>query len=360
MKKGVLFIFLLSAVINGCGKKEEAVAPKKEEPVEQSAPAANPDRAILAAFGALPPVMESTDNPVTEEKVNLGRQLYFDKRLSKNHDVSCNSCHGLSTFGVDNKAVSEGHKGQKGGRNSPTVYNAAGHFVQFWDGRAPTVEEQAKGPVLNPVEMAMKDEASVIALLKSIPGYVESFGKAFPGEADPVTYNNFGKAIGAFERGLTTPSAFDAYINGDDKALTDAEKAGLKKFVDTGCITCHMGTYVGGAMYQKLGLIIPYPDQSDLGRFDHTKNEADKMFFKVPSLRNVAKTAPYFHNGKVASLDEAVVLMGKHQLGKDLSGDDVASIITFLNTLTGKLPTTYIEEPVLPPSSPTTPAADPN
>jgi cytochrome c peroxidase len=261
---------------------------------------------------------------------------------------------------VDNLPTSPGHKGQKGNRNSPTVYNAAGHFVQFWDGRAPTVEEQAKGPILNPVEMAMPGEEHVLAVIKSIPQYVEAFAKAFPGEADPITYNNVGRAIGAFERTLTTPAPWDKYLTGDTKALSAKEKAGFNKFVEVGCMTCHTGPYVGGMMYQKAGLVQPWPSQTDQGRFDHTKNEADRMLFKVPSLRNVAKTGPYFHDGSVSDLGTAVKMMARHQLGRELSDDDVGLIVAWLGTLTGDLPTDKIAEPTAYPSTETTPKADPN
>jgi len=318
------------------------------------------NRAQLAIFQQLPAAMESSANPLTEAKIDLGRQLYYDPRLSKNQDISCNSCHLLDAYGQDNLPVSPGHRGQTGGRSSPPSYNAAGHIAQFWDGRAPTVEEQAKGPVLNPIEMAMPDEASVIAVLKSIPGYVTAFGEAFPGEADPVTYNNMALAIGAFERKLVTPGRFDQYLAGNDDALTAEEKAGLEAFLNTGCQTCHMGPYIGGAMYQKLGLVKPWEDTSDLGRFEATGNEFDKMFFKVPSLRNIAETGPYFHKGQVATLDEAVSLMAEYQLGRTLDDATVKSIVTFLGALTGEIPVSYIAEPELPASSESTPKPDPS
>ena len=219
-------------------------------------PAVAVDSARLAIFKALPPVMDSAANPITEEKVALGRMLYYDPRLSKGQDVSCNSCHELNKYGVDNQPVSDGYKGQKGTRNAPTVYNAAGHFVQFWDGRAPTVEEQAKGPILNPVEMAMPNEKRALAVLDSMPEYVEAFQKAFPGEKHPVTFDNLAKAIGVFERKLVTVSRWDKFLGGDQAALTDAEKAGLNKFLDAGCQNCHNGIYLGGSMFQKLGLAI--------------------------------------------------------------------------------------------------------
>lgn len=316
------------------------------------------DPARLAMFGPLPAVMESPSNPITEEKVALGRMLYYDTRLSKGQDLSCNSCHRLDRYGVDNEATSPGHKGQRGARNSPTVYNAAGHFVQFWDGRAADVEAQAKGPVLNPVEMAMPGEKHVITVLTSIPEYVEAFKKAFPGEKSPVTYDNMAKAIGAFERKLVTPSRWDRFLQGDPAVLTDEEKTGFNLFVDVGCHTCHAGPYVGGATYHKLGVVKPMPEVKDLGRFEVTKQEGDKLMFKVPGLRNIEKTGPYYHDGSVATLEEAVRLMAEHQLGKTLKDAEVASIVAWLKTLTGEIPAEYIRPPELPKSTARTPKPD--
>ncbi|MGD0580815.1 MAG: cytochrome c peroxidase, partial [Bryobacteraceae bacterium] len=281
------------------------------------------DSVQLAMFKPLPDVVASQKNPLTQAKVDLGRMLYYDPRLSKNQDVSCNTCHDLAKYGVDGQPVSDGHKGQKGTRNSPTVYNAAGHFVQFWDGRASDVEEQAKGPVLNPVEMAMPSDKAVVAVLKSIPEYVDAFKKAFPGEKDPVTLENVARAIGDFERKLVTPSRWDKFLNADQSALTDAEKAGFNEFMEAGCQACHAGAYMGGQIYQKLGLAAPYPDTADPGRQAVTKQESDRMVFKVPSLRNVDRTAPYFHNGKVGALEEAVKEMAQYQLGKQLKQDEI-------------------------------------
>src|SRR5690606_10495714 len=260
------------------------------------------------------------DNPSTPEKVELGRQLYWDARLSKNHDVSCNSCHMLDKYGVDNKPVSEGHRKQTGTRNSPTVYNAANHFVQFWDGRAANLEEQAKGPVLNPVEHGLKDEAALLAVINSIPEYVEAFGKAFPEDNPAVTFDNFAKAVAAFERTLITPAPWDAFLKGDKNALTEDQKKGFLAFMDAGCQTCHSGEHLGATMFQRLGSVKPWPDppegkEPDLGRYDVTKQDSDKMMFKVPGLRSVAKTAPYYHDGSVEDLGAAVQLMAEHQLG---------------------------------------------
>lgn len=314
--------------------------------------------ARLKIFKPLPETMDSQKNPITAAKVDLGRMLYYENRLSKSQKFSCNSCHLLDQYGVDNQPTSEGHKGKRGDRNSPTSYNAAGHIAQFWDGRAADVEEQAKGPVMNPVEMAMPDEKTVIATLSSMPEYVALFKKAFPGEAQPLTYDNMARAIGAFERKLVTPSRWDKFLKGDATALTDAEKAGFNRFYDAGCATCHNGAYLGGAMYQKAGVAKPWPSQTDPGRLAATKNEKDRMFFKVPSLRNIEKTWPYFHDGSVKSLDVAVRMMAEHELGKPLSKEDVASIGTFLKALTGEVPRDYIKPPKLPAATAKTPKPD--
>jgi cytochrome c peroxidase len=239
-----------------------------------------------------------------------------------------------------------------GGRNEPTVYNAAGHVAQFWDGRAPDVEAQALGPVLNPVEMGMADGEQVTALLRRVPGYVQAFAAAYPGEVDPVTFENFGRAIAAFERGLVTPSRWDDFLKGDAAALSTEEKAGFATFTEVGCNQCHLGTYVGGSFYQKAGLVNPWFDQADQGRFVVTGAEGDRMIFKVPSLRNVEETWPYFHDGSVQRLHDAIRLMGWHQLGRDLTESQVASIALWLRTLTGTVPYDYVNEPVLPPTPP--------
>jgi cytochrome c peroxidase len=300
-----------------------------------------------ALLGTPPPVAESTKNPVTDAKIDLGRMLYFDTRLSIDNDLSCNSCHQLDKFGVDNEKTSPGHKGQRGDRNSPTVYNAAFHFVQFWDGRAEDVEAQAKGPILNPVEMAMPSEPEVIERLEAVAAYREAFAAAFPGEPSPINYDNLARAIGAFERKLVTPSPFDDFLAGNDKALTTEQQQGLAVFLDTGCTVCHSGTVLGGQMYQKLGLVKPYPTE-DPGRAKISGNEAERGFFKVPSLRNVEKTAPYFHDGSVATLEQASRLMAEHQLGRTLSDTDLTKLVAFLGSLTGKVDPEYIRKPKLP------------
>lgn len=294
-------------------------------------------------FGELPELVDNPENPITEEKVILGKQLYFDVRLSKDNTQSCNTCHNLNTFGVDNLPTSPGNDGKNGTRNSPTVLNAALHTSQFWDGRNKDVEEQAGGPILNPVEMAMPSEEFVIERLSEIEEYKALFAKAFPEEEQPITYKNLQKAIGAFERKLITPSKFDDYLAGNEEALNEQEKRGLETFMTTGCITCHSGNALGGQLIQKFGLFGNYweltkSEKIDEGRFEVTQNEADKYFFKSPSLRNIEKTYPYFHDGSVKNLDEAVKIMAKLQLNKELTDKETNDIIAFLKTLTGDVP----------------------
>lgn len=268
--------------------------------------------------------------------IKLGKKLYMDPRLSINDQISCNSCHSLSNFGVDNEPTSPGHEGKRGGRNSPTTMNAALHIDQFWDGRADTVEEQALGPILNPVEMGMPSEAAVVKKLKAIDEYKTLFAEAFSDEKDPLKYKNIGVAIGAFERTLLTPSRFDDFLKGNKDALNESEKRGLNKFVNMGCVNCHNGVVIGGNSYRKIGLVVPF-ETSDLGRYEVTGLENDKHVFKVPSLRNITKTAPYFHDGSVETLDEAIKLMAKHQLGRDHVGHGmIRDIKAFLGSLTAK------------------------
>lgn len=349
-------LVLAAAALGACDKKSEggggAPAGASAAPTAKALP-------TPAAMTMFKPLMAASLSKDSEAVVNLGRQLYYDPRLSKNQDISCNSCHDLARYGVDGEKTSPGHKKARGDRNSPTTYNSYLHFRQFWDGRAADVEEQATGPMMNPVEMAMVDEPHLVAVLSSIPEYVDAFKKAYPKEETPISLKNAGRAIGAFERGLTTPSRFDKFLGGDKGALTDAERQGLADFIDTGCTTCHVGQLLGGDRYQKLGLVKPWPNQTDQGRFKVTNKEDEKMFFKVPTLRNVEKTPPYFHDGSAASLDEAVRLMASHQLGRDLPADKVTSIVTFLKSLTGEVPAAYIKQPELPKSTPKTPKPDP-
>ncbi|MEZ0323166.1 MAG: cytochrome-c peroxidase [Hydrogenothermaceae bacterium] len=298
-----------------------------------------------------------SDNPTTKEKVELGKKLYYDPRLSLSGVISCNTCHNLATYGVDGVETSLGHKFQTGGKNAPTVLNAGFHIAQFWDGRAKTLEDQAKGPILNPVEMSMPDPNLVIERLKTIEGYVNEFKKVFPNDKDPVNYDNVAKAIAAFERTLVTPSRFDEFLKGNTKALTQKEKEGLKLFMEKGCASCHNGVAIGGTMFQKFGIVKPYKyqDPNDLGRYNVTKDEADKYVYKVPSLRNITRTYPYFHDGKVWDIREAVKIMGETQLGITLTDEEVDKIVAFLDSTTGKIPEDALKLPILPPSTPKTP-----
>lgn len=300
--------------------------------------AADINGGALKLFRPLPAAVSSDAN-----KVDLGRALYYDPRLSRNRDISCNTCHPLDRYGVDGAPVSTGDRGRKGARNAPTVYNAAGHFAQFWDARAPDVEQQAKGPLLNPDEMAMPSEAQVVAVLVSIPEYASMFRRAFPRDANPVTFDNLVRALGAFERLLITPSRWDRFLKGDQGALGDAEKAGFNKFVESGCAACHYGPYVGGNALQKAGMVRAWPNTADLGRQRVTGKESDRFLFKVPSLRNVARTAPYFHDGSAGKLDEAIRTMALYQVGKNLAAADVRSIAAWLECLTGEIPAGYIK-----------------
>lgn len=298
-------------------------------------PAVAEIRSKLGAFAPLPESsVKTTDTP---ELIALGKKLYFEKRLSRAGDLTCNSCHDLNRFGVDNQPTSLGDKGQRGDRNSPTVFNAALHVAQFWDGRAASLEEQALGPMMNPVEMAMPSEEVVVSRLTADKEYPGLFTTAFPGEKPALTFQNVGRAIAAFERTLVTPSRFDAYLKGQDSALNVSEQKGLELFVDSGCVACHSGVGIGGSMFQKLGMVKPY-ETEDLGRFKVTNQESDKFVFKVPSLRNIEKTGPYFHDGSVESLEEAVKLMGAHQLGRTFEDTEVTDLVAFLRTLTGTPP----------------------
>ena len=302
----------------------------------------------LARFAVLPTIMLAPHMEITAAQVNLGRELFYETRLSNGHDVSCNTCHPLNGFGADGRTVSFGDVGHAGDRNAPSVYNAAGQVAQFWDGRAPTVEEQAKGPILASEEMAMPNSEAVLAHMRESATYRAAFQAAFPNDRTPITYDNVGRAIGAFERGLVTPSRWDRYLAGDSAALSAAERRGLASFVHLGCVNCHAGPYVGGQLYMKLGGVKPWPTATDSGRYKVTKNPADLFVFKVPSLRNVAKTGPYFHDGSVASLDSAIRLMARHQLGLELNDAQVKDIHSWLDALTGELPAEYIAQPPKP------------
>lgn len=337
MKK-LLILGFMSLLLLSCNDTKKA---KQEKAVDSEYTALQ--QSALSIFGKLPLVAESSTNPISNEKVLLGKTLFFDNRLSKDNTESCNTCHNLTTYGVDNLSTSPGNDGGFGSRNSPSVFNAALHIAQFWDGREPDVEAQAGGPMLNPVEMAMPSEKEVIHRLSKIENYQKLFKEAFPEDKNPISFKNIQNAIGAFERKLITPSKFDKFIAGDLNALTKTEKEGLQLFIDKGCVACHSGKALGGNIFQKFGVYDDYwkytkSKKIDNGKYDITKKESDKYVFKSASLRNVAKTYPYFHDGSVSNLDEAVKIMGKIQLNKDFTPEETTSIVAFLNSLTGELP----------------------
>ncbi|MBK8979539.1 MAG: c-type cytochrome [Planctomycetes bacterium] len=270
------------------------------------------------------------------ELVALGRQLYHDQRISKNGNLSCASCHDLARFGQDNLPTSPGSTGERGGRSSPPSVNASRQIAQFWDGRARDVEAQAQGPVLNPIEHGVADEAALVAILSGIDEYRTAFAAAFPDAEKPITLANFGAAVGAFERTLRTHSRVDDFLDGRDDALTPAEKTGFATFMATGCASCHNYRTFGGGQFRKLGEVHAYQTE-DRGVGALAGKQGQDFFFKVPMLLNVAATAPYFHDGSVATLEKAIELMAWHQLGKKLSADEIQSIATFLKALTGQL-----------------------
>ncbi|WP_298217755.1 cytochrome c peroxidase [Halothiobacillus sp.] len=308
--------------------------------------------AHAAQWQALPEkAPEPADNPTTPEKVELGRILYMDPRFSSTGTVSCNSCHNVMLGGDDNRPVAMGVHGQMGGRSAPTVWNAAFSSAQFWDGRAASLEEQAKGPVVNPVEMGMSELKSAIDRVRAIAGYKPYFEKAFG--KDAMTADNAAKAVAAFERTLITPnSPYDRYVKGEKQAMTKQQVKGMETFARVGCASCHSGAAFSGPMLSNNGkpfqmkfptfsdsaYVSKYNLDKDMGRFEVTKSESDKHMFKVATLRNIELTAPYFHNGSVKTLDEAVKVMGKVQLNKDLSDDEVKDIVAFLHALTGEFP----------------------
>ncbi len=308
---------------------------------------------VAAQWEALPEAAPSpADNPMSEAKVVLGQALFMDPRFSKDGNISCNSCHNVMSGGDDNRPNSIGFHDQRGGRSAPTVWNAAFQSVQFWDGRAATLEEQAKGPVTNPIEMGMENLDAAMARVKAIPGYAPLFTAAFPDAKDAMTEDNAAKAVAAYERTLITPnSPYDKYVKGDKSAMNAQQIKGMNTFAEVGCTACHSGANFSGPKMETgqpfLMKFPTFPDteydkkyqfSADLGRYEVTKNEADKHAFRVPTLRNIALTAPYFHNGAVGHLDEAVKVMAKTQLGKDLSAEQAADLVAFLNALTGEFP----------------------
>lgn len=305
-------------------------------------------QAIPSSYEELNKVIDNPENKLSKEKVELGKMLFFEPRLSKSGFISCASCHNLSLGGVDGLSTAVGHKWTKNPHhlNSPTVYNAVLHKMQFWDGRSKDLEDQAKGPIEAEAEMAAPKDL-VVTKIKSIPEYVKLFEKVFP-KSKEVNFDNTAKAIAAFERTLVTPSRFDEYLKGDEEALTAKEKLGLKTFINKGCASCHSGIGVGGSMKQMFPLVKPYK-YAHIGDFNNGK----QGMVKVPGLRNIALTGPYFHNGAVWSLEEAVEIMAATQLGQVFSKNEISDIVSFLETLSGDTP--KIEIPTLPRYTKTTP-----
>jgi len=306
-------------------------------------------------FRPLPNGMATTGTPLITERVELGRLLFFDPRMTADGNVSCATCHQPSLYGTDGLAKSIGVRQRPHPRNAPSVLNAALNFVNHWRVDRESVEDQAEQALTAPISSGQPDERAVVDRLERIQGYARLFEAAFPGERNQMTAKNIAVAIGAYERSLITPSALDAYLLGDQNALSRSARAGLRKFIDIGCSTCHRGVGVGGGMYQKFGVVEDYSAVTgslsiDKGRAEVTKDPADLYVFRVASLRNVEMTAPYFHDGSVATLPEAVRIMARVQLGVTLNDADTSEIVAFLNALTGQLPAEFATVPVLPPA----------
>ncbi len=312
----------------------------------QVMPAAADDALMKQAQEIFKPIPDQAppmkDVASTPAMVELGKTLYFDPRLSKSHNISCNTCHQIGLGGVDMLSTSIGHNWQRGGRNAPTVLNAVFNVAQFWDGRAADLKAQAGGPIQNPIEMGINHEHA-IEMIKGIPGYAKLFEAAFPDAKDRINMPDAVTAIAAFEATLITPNApFDKFLKGDAAALNEQQAAGLKLFVDKGCSNCHNGVNVGGGMYAPFGVVEkPGADllpPNDKGRLEVTKTAGDEFVFRVPTLRNIELTPPYFHTGKSWDLHQAVGVMGSSQLGEKLSDDEIGKIVAYLGSLTGEQP----------------------
>ena len=319
---GALWVFV--------GGRNHSQSPMEEEPS---------DRAVSDSLDALTPLHPMAG--LAPERVLLGRGLFHDVRLSADQTLSCASCHDLAHGGVDGKRFSVGVRGAVGGINAPSVLNSGFSIAQFWDGRAASLEEQAAGPIHNPIEMASSWQ-QVMDRLGEDESLVVAFGKAYPGTGlSPTTIAD---AIATFERSLVTlDSRFDRYLKGEKQLMTPQEILGYRYFRQLGCISCHQGILVGGNMYQKFGVMEDYfagreITDADLGRYNVTRQDEDRHVFKVPSLRNVTLTAPYFHDGSAQTLAQAVTVMGRYQLGRELPEQQVAAIVAFLGTLEGRLP----------------------
>ena len=351
----------LAAVMlaGGCSKEEkrERRLPTDPQAQQEQRPTPVPSTVeinprLLRRFKPARAVIESEQNELTKPKVELGRQLFHDPRLGGHNQRACNDCHQLTEYGVDGKKVPAGGK-----RNVPTVYNTAGHF-EFSDGKAKTIEEQAQQALLSPSQTGAASNNEVVDVLSEIPEYVSAFKAAFPSDDHPLSFENVARAIGAFERQLTTRGRWDAFLEGDPSALQSEEAEGLKLFLNLGCAVCHTGEDLGGTMYEKLGAVERWPNQQDQGRYETTKKDADRMIFKVPTLRNVVETGPYFHDGATDELATAVTLMAKHQIGMKLESGEVSAIVAWLKSLTGQPTGAQTATPSLPSGGARTAAKD--
>jgi cytochrome c peroxidase len=325
---GLLILFAL-----GCTQP-----PQTEEKAMTTA-----DSLLLQAANRYFSVLPEPGDPNTPI-AQLGKKLYYEEAVSANGQMSCNTCHPIANYGVDNLRVSPGHDGSEGTRNSPTTLNAYFHTTRFGGGRSPDLADQAKGPVLNPIEMGLSTPEEVVTILTGLPEYPEMFAAAFPEEENPITFDNFANAIAAFEETLATKAAFDDFLNGVTTILDESQKEGLSLFIETGCIACHIGPGLGGTMMQRFGLVHgPYYDYTssqikDRGVAEVTGKESDNYLFKTPALRNIEKTAPYFHDGSVESLEDAIKIMSYTQLGRELNDEQVQKMVAFFKSLTGDIP----------------------
>lgn len=306
-----------------------------------------------STFGIIPSRIESKENPITQQKVRLGKMLFYDTRLSIDNTVSCAKCHFFGFYGTDGLPKSIGNNYKENDRNAPTVFNAAGQITQHWIGDRASVEDQASKSLTGKASFGNPDENSLIERIGKIKRYNSLFKKAFPHDKQPISAKNVGLAIGAYERTLVTPSAFDKYLEGNIRAIDRKAIKGLKLFMNNGCSSCHNGVYLGGNSYEKFGIFYNYWEYTgskkiDEGRINYTKDDADKYVFKVPTLRNIMRTAPYFHDGSVKNIRDVIKIMGKIQLDIELQENEIESIEAFLLTLTGKIPKDILTIPILP------------
>lgn len=338
-RRGRLVALALSALLMGACADDTA---PREDGVGEVAVGERPE-GVSPLFQPLPESAEHPEeNPGTPERIDLGHKLFFEPKLSRSGIISCNTCHVVGAAGVDAREVAIGEGARLGARNSPTVFNAAFLSAQFWDGRAPTLEEQAKGPIQAHVEMDLTPEEAVERLRET--GYAPLFQAAFPGEADPLTFDNVANAIAAFERTLITPGApFDLYLAGDTSALTEQQKQGLATFQSSGCVGCHNGVLLGGNGFAAFSHV---EGSTDVGRAEVTGREEDQYVFRIAPLRNVALTAPYFHDGSASTLHQAVEIMGQVQLSRSFSDEEVDALVAYLESLTGEFP--LVAHPHLP------------